>query len=181
MLDKVPEGVFPLGGGPGGGGVNVAGLVERPFCRQETGFRAHDKFLGSYMLPWDVRVSGTFQSTPGPQILANTIYTGAQILAQNPSLGAFSTGLTGQATVNVVTPGTVFNDRTNQFDLRLAKILRLGGRNALDLSLDLYNLFNSDAIQGQNNTYSGVNGGAWLRPTALIPPRFMKLSARWDF
>ena len=181
VLDKVPEGLFPLGGGPGGGGVNVAGLVERPFCRQETGFRAQYKFLGSYMLPWDVRVSGTFQSTPGPQILANTIYTGAQILAQNPSLGAFSTGLTGQATVNVVTPGTVFNDRTNQFDLRLAKILRLGGRNALDLSLDLYNLFNSDAIQGQNNTYSGVNGGAWLRPTALIPPRFMKLSARWDF
>ncbi len=97
------------------------------------------------------------------------------------SVGSMSSTFGLQASVNVMTPGTVFNDRTNQFDLRLAKILRLRGANVLDLSLDLYNVFNSDAIQGQNNTYSGVNGGAWLRPTALIPPRFMKLSARWDF
>ena len=34
---------------------------------------------------------------------------------------------------------------------------------------------------GQNNTYSGVNGGAWLRPTGIIPPRFIKFNARWDF
>jgi hypothetical protein len=181
VLDKVPEAAFALGGGTGGGGTQNDGLVDRPFCHQETGYRAQYKFLGAYTLPWDLRVSGTLQSMPGVQIQANVIYTGAQILAMNPSLGSFSTGANGQASVGVITPGTLFNDRTNQVDFRLAKILRLGGTNTVDLAFDLYNLFNSDAIQGQNNTYSGVNGGAWLRPTALINPRFLKLSARWDF
>jgi hypothetical protein len=126
-------------------------------------------------------VSGTLQSSKGPQINANVIYTGAQIIAQNPSLGTFSTGANGNVTAFVVTPGTIYNDRTNQVDLRFAKIVKLGGRGRAEASIDLYNIFNSDAIQGQNNTYSGVNGGAWLRPTGIIPPRFIKFNVRWDF
>jgi hypothetical protein len=41
----------------------------------------------------------------------------------------------------------------------------------------LYNAFNSDAILVQNNTF----GAAWQRPITIIQPRFVKLSARWDF
>jgi hypothetical protein len=183
VLDQVPEATFPLGGGGvgGSGGSTPNGLVDRPFCRQETGFRTQYKFLGSYTLPKDIRLSATFQSTPGVEIQANVIYTGAQILALNPSLGAFSTGANGQATVGVITPGTLFNDRTNQLDFRVAKVVKLGGRHLVDLSFDLYNALNVDAIQNQNNTYSGVNGGAWLRPTTVINPRFLRLTARWDF
>jgi hypothetical protein len=152
------------------------------YCHQETGYHPQYKFLGSYTVPRvDIRISGTFQSIPGPQINANVIYTGAQIVAQNPSLGAFSTGANGQATVGVINPGDILNDRTNQIDLRLAKIVRLQGTHRLDLAVDLYNVLNSDAIQGQNNTYSGANGGFWLRPTSILSARFMKLNVRWDF
>jgi hypothetical protein len=153
------------------------------YCHQQTGYTPQYKFLGSYTLPWwDLRVSGTLQSNMGPQINANVIYTGAQIVAQNPSLGAFSTGNNGNVTAFVMTPGTLFNDRTNQIDLRFAKIVKFRGRGGrAEASIDLYNIFNSDAIQGQNNTYSGVNGGAWLRPTGIIPPRFIKFNVRWDF
>jgi hypothetical protein len=48
---------------------------------------------------------------------------------------------------------------------------------SLDLNLDLYNALNADTILTQNNAY----GATWLRPTSIIPSRFVKLSARFDF
>ena len=64
----------------------------------------------------------------------------------------------------------------NQIDLRFTKILGLPtGR--LDLNLDLYNAFNSDAITTELNAV----GPAYGLPIQVIPPRFVKLSARWDF
>ena len=65
-------------------------------------------------------------------------------------------GPNGQKTVNIYDPSTVFSDRLNQLDIRFSKIL------------DVYNSFNSDAQLALNTTYSGVNGGTWLRPTSLI-------------
>ena len=51
------------------------------------------------------------------------------------------------------------------------------GVGRVDLNVDLYNAFNSDAVLTQQNTY----GAAWTRPLAVIQPRFVKFSARWDF
>jgi hypothetical protein len=70
----------------------------------------------------------------------------------------------------------VFGDRLNEFDLRFTKVVPVGHGN-VDLNVDLFNAFNSDAILTQNNTF----GGAWQRPFSVIQPRFVKLSARWDF
>ena len=47
----------------------------------------------------------------------------------------------------------------------------------LDLNLDLYNAFNSDAITTELNSVGPVYG----LPIQVIPPRFAKISARWDF
>jgi hypothetical protein len=126
------------------------------------------KALASYTLPLGVRVSGTFQSLPGPQVQANNIYTSA------PSLGRPFT--LGQATVNIVEPGTLYGDRLNQFDLRFTKIISFG-RGRLDLNVDLYNAFNSDAVLTQQNNY----GAAWQLPLSVIQPRFVKFAARYDF
>ena len=68
-------------------------------------------------------------------------------------------------------------DRVNQIDLRFSKILRTGGRSRLDLNVDLYNAFNSDAILTQQNAFTS----AWRLPLSVIQPRFVKFSARWDF
>ena len=38
------------------------------FCHRETGYLPQVKALGAYRLPWDIRVSGSFQSIAGPQI-----------------------------------------------------------------------------------------------------------------
>jgi len=73
-------------------------------------------------------------------------------------------------------PQTDYGDRLNQFDFRFTKVVSTG-HGKVDLNFDLYNAFNSDAVLTQNNTF----GASWWRPTTVIQPRFLKLSARWDF
>src|SRR5213083_242818 len=159
-----PAGIQPLVTAATGGA-----WTPQLYCHQETPFLAQYKGLGAYTLPHGIRLSGTFQSIPGPQIAANAVYAGTV-----PSLGRPFT--LGQANINLIEPGTLYGDRLNQFDLRFTKIVGVG-RSRVDLNVDLYNAFNSDAILVQNNTF----GAAWQRPITVIQPRFVKLSARWDF
>ena len=140
------------------------------FCHQETPFLALYKGLASYTLPWyGIRLSGTFQSLPGPEIAANNVYVGTV-----PGLGR--PFVLGQSTLNVAQGSTQYGDRLNQIDLRFTKIVNLGhGR--LDLNVDLYNAFNSDAVLTQQNAF----GSAWQLPLTVIQPRFVKFAARYDF
>ena len=84
-----------------------------------------------------------------------------------PSLGR--PFFAGQSTVNVVEPGTTYGDRLNQVDLRFSKLFNLG-QGRLDLNVDLYNAFNSDAILTQQNAY----GATWQNALTVIQPRFVK-------
>ena len=152
----------------------VAGAaVPVEFCHNETGLQPQYKMIGSYMLPvGGIRVSGNFQSLPGPGVQAGVIYTGAQLA---PALGrVFSAGPNGQKTVNAFDANTTYSDRLNQLDLRFSKIFKIG-RSSLDANFDVYNSFNSDAILALTTGYSGVNGGTWLRPTSIIQGRIIKL------
>ena len=67
------------------------------------------------------------------------------------------------------------DDRLNQLDLRLGKILRYG-RTRANISLDLYNLFNKSTITGASFAYS-----TWLAPSSVIAPRLVKVSVTFDF
>ena len=76
--------------------------VLNPYCRVETPYLTQVKLLGAYTIPGiDVQFSGTFQSVPGPPVVANVVYTSGQVL---PSLGR---PLAGAAVVqvNVIAPG----------------------------------------------------------------------------
>jgi hypothetical protein len=158
IIDDVPE-LLLVGGAQ----------QSASYCHVETPFLAQYKALASYTVPFDVRVSGTYQSLPGPQIVANNVYAGTV-----PSLGRPFT--LGQVNANLIRPGTLYGDRLNQFDLRFTKIVRVG-RGRVDLNVDLYNAFNSDAILLQQDAF----GVAWQRPLTVIQPRFVKFAARWDF
>ena len=81
-----------------------------------------------------------------------------------------------QQTVNMIYPGTFYGDRLNQIDLRLTKIVNVG-RGRIDLNVDFYNAFNSDAVILENAAF----GPAYRRPLTVIQPRFVKFAARWDF
>jgi hypothetical protein len=70
----------------------------------------------------------------------------------------------------------MYGDRINQVDLRIGKILRYG-RTRTNVSVDIYNVLNSSAVQTFNLTY----GPSWLTPTLVMPARFVKLSAQINF
>jgi hypothetical protein len=148
------------------------------FCHNDTGMMPQYKMFGSYMLPYAVRISGNFQSLPGPGVQAGVLYTGTQMA---PALGRpFSAGPNGQKTVNIYDPNTTFSDRLNQLDIRFSKIFHIG-TGTFDANFDIYNSFNSDAQLALTTGYSGVNGGTWLRPTSVIQGRIIKFGFRWDF
>jgi len=101
-----------------------------------------------------------------------------------PSLGRNLSNAAPTATVNLITPGTLYGDRVNELDLRLAKNLRFG-RFRTNVGVDIYNVFNSAAVLGYNQTFvlpTAANpNGSWLAPTSVLQARFFKVSAQIDF
>jgi hypothetical protein len=52
-----------------------------------------------------------------------------------------------------------------------------GGKGRVDLNVDFYNAFNSDAVIAELGNF----GPVWRLPLRVIQPRFVKFAARWDF
>jgi hypothetical protein len=139
------------------------------FCRVAPPFMAGNqyKFVSAYTLPYDVQVSGTFQSVPGPLIAANYTYGSA---AAGVPLTA------GSLTVNLVEPGSMYGDRLNRVDLRVGKRMRIGPAR-LQPYVDLLNVFNASPVISLNNTY----GPAWQRPLTILVGRMVQIGAQVDF
>ena len=147
-----------------------------PYCHNDPGFVTRVTGLASYTVPKvDVLVSGTFRSDQGASLAANYTVTSAE--AQR-TLGRPLAAAGGTVTVNLLEPGTVWGDRVNVIDLRVAKIVR-AGRTRTNVGVDVYNLFNSSAILGYNQAFNP--GGRWLVPTSVLQSRFAKVSASIDF
>ena len=168
---KVPE---PAESRATSGLITTANVVAQQYCHSATNWLTQLKMLGSYTIPrLDVRVSGTLQNLPGPPILANYNLPSA-VAAQ--SLGRPLSGGAANILVGLLPTGTTYGDRLNQVDLRVAKVLRFAGTTST-VSVDLYNAMNVSTILAQNNTF----GAAWLTPTAILTPRFAKVTFQFDF
>jgi hypothetical protein len=144
-----------------------------PFCHVDTNFLTQIKLLGTYTVPKvDVLVSSTFQSLPGPQVTANYVVASGTIA---PSLGRALSGGAANATINIVEPGTLYGQRLNQLDVRLAKIVRFNRARA-SVNFDLYNALNGNPVTSQNNNYA-----AWQVPLSILDARLFKMSVQLDF
>jgi hypothetical protein len=151
--------------------------LTNPFCHVATAFLTQAKFLGTYTIPRiDVQVSGTFQSLPGPNLLAN--YVASNALVQ-PSLGRPLAGNAANVTVSILEPGTLYGERLNQLDLRFGKILRFG-RTRANVGIDVFNAFNSNAVLAENFNYAGT-GATWRQPNEIVLARFVKFDVKFDF
>ncbi len=95
-----------------------------------------------------------------------------------PSLGRNLSGNAPNVTVNIVAPGTMYGDRINQLDLRVARTLKFG-RTRTMVALDVYNTLNSSAVLTYNNTF--VPGGTWPQPLTILTPRLLRLTAEVNF
>ena len=115
------------------------------------------------------------QSKPGALLAANYTVPNAAVV---PSLGRSLSGNATSVTVNLIEPGTLYGDRLNQVDFRVAKILKFGGKRAM-IALDLYNALNSSATLTYNPAY--VAGGSWLQPNSVLTARLARISAEFNF
>ena len=94
------------------------------------------------------------------------------------TLGRPLAGNTPNVTVNLIAPGTLYGDRVNELDLRIAKVLRFG-RTRTNVGFDIFNVLNANPILTYNAAF--IPDGNWLVPTSVLQSRFVKLSASIDF
>jgi hypothetical protein len=135
------------------------------------------KLTGTYTLPLNFQVSGTFQSNPG-----NPVGAASATVRANPEMGlqdiynvtrAVVPNLTqATVTVNLIAPGSRYLDRVNQLDMRFGRRFTVR-RAKLELSADLFNILNSAPLMRVNEAY----GPAFLRPNEVLQARTLRLTA----
>jgi hypothetical protein len=151
-----------------------------PYCHYDPGVTTRLTATGSYTVPKiDVLFSGVLTSSPGVPLRADWTVSSA-VVAQ--TLGRPLSGNAANITINLLKPGQMYSDRVNELDLRLAKILQLGGTR-LNVGLDLLNALNLSTILVPNQAF--IPGGAWLAPTGTQTPvmtaRTAKFTMQYDF
>jgi hypothetical protein len=150
--------------------------------------------LAAYTVPKvDVLVSTNMRSVPGASLgagsasasngtslsanynLPNTVVQ--QALGRLPANGLSN----GTTSVNLLVPAQLYGERITQFDMRFAKVVRFAGKRA-DVGVDLYNVFNTNTTTTFQQTFDyATNGATYLRPTAIISPRFVRFNVTVDF
>ena len=152
----------------------VVDTPDKRFCEIRQPFLTQVKLNGSYTWPAEIQTSAVYQNLPGIPLAANQTVTNAQIV---PSLGRnLSAGAGSTVTVPLIRPYSMFEDRLQQLDIRVARMFRLG-RARLQGMLDIYNILNASTVLGVNVTY----GTSWLRPTEVLGARLFKFGMQLDF
>jgi hypothetical protein len=165
-------------------------------------YRHTFKLSGTYPLPWwGISVSGTWQDLAG-RPLGLTTTTGNKISgpgygdtgspvgtnwfiqrttryptncpAPCPAGQLVAPQLTSASvTVPLVAPGTEFLPRVRQFDLSFAKWFEISGRTRLQGQVDIFNVFNSNAIAQVVST--NFDTAAYQRPASVLQGRMVRL------
>ena len=185
IVAKVPEMLLTTPFGPGLDSTAALPFRRpREFCDLQTPFLTQIKGLTTYTVPRvELQIAGTFQSKPtvganfpgiaGESLAANWVALNSQVA---PTLGRPLAGGAPVTIVNIVRPGTLYGALLNQFDVRLAKMVRFEQRR-LNIALDFYNVLNSGVADSYQLTY----GASWLTPLSVIPARFAKIGVQFDF
>ena len=158
-------------------------------CRNVDPWQTTARGLASYTIPKiDVLVSATVRSQPPIQLTASWQVPNSVILASLGHLpaGATATGTTTlQLLPNADSNKLYADQRRNQIDMRLAKVLRLG-RTRTDVGIDVYNLLNANYATAYNTTYvyntdNAPRAAGWGTPTGIFQPRFVRFNVTVDF
>ena len=135
---------------------------------------------GTLPLPYGFAFSANYSNTPGVMQLAvwNVPQSAVTGLSRPPS--ACTTNPSPNcvvATVPLIEPGTQYEKRRNQLDLRFNKTLRLSPKVLLTGNFGIYNVLNRNDVISIQTTY----GGQWLKPTRVMDARLLQVSGRLDF
>jgi hypothetical protein len=175
---RLPRGTT-LQGGPSIGRLvdEDCAAIDNPstrFCKVTQPFRPQWKLLGSYALGAGFQASGTFQFVPGPPVTARYSASNSEIIGLGRDLAA---GRNATVAVELIEPQTIFENGMKQLDLRLARRFRVNGSRSLQVSADLYNVTNDNAVIRLNTTY----GSQWLRPIQILEGRLFRIGGQLSF
>jgi hypothetical protein len=193
--------------GGGGGSSPLKGREGAPYmdgCINKAPFQTRVNGSAAYVIPWvDVLVSTVFQSFPGVERTANMSFNKSEViwnseaafranLACTGFAAAFGNGCLGTArnvnavTWNLLNNNELYGERITLFDLKFAKNIRFNNKRAT-IGVDVYNVFNSDAIDGYDNTYTpdnpntANNENTWGQADGLVAPRFVRLQVQFNW
>jgi len=160
------------------------------FCDQrdlDIPYLAQFKLAGSYPLPFQVQISGSWQGYPGvPSGTArqDVLYNSALNRVEDPSLNVnyivdrtIVPSLTpASVTVPLIRPGAQYLDRWNQIDLRLARKFAVH-RTQAQVQVDVFNLLNANTVLSEVETF----GPSLHRPTAILQGRLFAAGVQLNF
>ena len=104
--------------------------------------------------------------------LANVLLPAGAAWAQDAAIG----GIARTATVPLVPPQTLFEDRISRLDLRLSKIITVQ-RLRVQLNVDAYNVLNANSVRG----VIGIDGPRWQQPQQILDPRLFQFGGQISF
>jgi hypothetical protein len=151
------------------------------------------KLAGSYPLPYDIQLSGSWQGYPGtpggtarqdavysaainrvidPSLNVDYVVTNAIVRVTNPT----ATLTQASVTVPLLKPGTKYLGRWNQVDLRLAKKFQVG-KIRMQGQFDMFNVLNGSNVLGTVEAY----GSTLDRPTAILQGRLLAVGVQVNF
>jgi hypothetical protein len=131
------------------------------------------KFLVVYPLPWNLRTSAVYQNMAGISYTASHNVSNADVAR---SLGRNLAGAARSVTKDIVPPQTLFESRLQQVDLRLSRIFPLGTAR-VTANVDLYNVFNEDAVLQENTRY----GATWREVSLVMGGRLLRFTGQFEF
>jgi hypothetical protein len=145
------------------------------------------KLAGSYPLPLQFQISGTWQGYPGvPAGTArqDVLYSTALNRVEDPSLNInyivdrtiVPTLTQASVTVPLIPPGSSYLDRWNQVDVRLARKFTVRGVQGQG-QVDIFNLLNANSVLGEVETF----GPSLHRPTAILQGRLVAAGMQLNF
>ena len=157
------------------------------FCKVQPswwdGIGSQIKLQVVYPLPGDVNISASYKHLPGIGIAGNQVLTNAAVstILGRPAVagGTVSHSVIPTGSGNNNAGGgtaSVFDDRLNQFDVRLSKNLKIG-KGKVQGIFDIYNVGNARTPQSSVSTL----GPAYQRIISTLGGRLFKFGATFDF
>lgn len=120
------------------------------------------RVTGSYVLPWDIAVSGVMEHRSGVAWARQAV---------------FASTVLGSLTLNVEPIGSRRLPNTTVIDVRLEKTVRFPKSHLAKVQFNLYNLMNSNTILAVVTT----SGSRFNQPSSILTPRVAELGISYRF
>lgn len=162
------------GGYPGGAPSGLCGpCVEGGIVALKSYGAKTDTYFNA---KWQLSASGVYQLPGGLEL-------GASLLGRQgyPRAIHIRTSLGGDGNRRLLPPGGLDlqrHDNLWNLDLRLAKDVKLAGRTSLNLTADLFNVFNTDVVLQRNRQ---IDSSAFNRILEVANPRILRVGVRLQF